>query len=97
MRPTALGLALVLLGCAGGSMGDDLRVRGTIRHLDLEGGAYAIAVDDSTRYQPMNLPPEFQRDGVRVRATLRLREEMMGIHQFGKLVEVVEIQADSGQ
>jgi hypothetical protein len=44
--------------------GTDVRITGTVSHLDLEGGFYAIRGDDGVTYDPTNLPPAFQRDGL---------------------------------
>jgi hypothetical protein len=66
-------------------------IAGVIRFYPLEGGFYAIRGDDGETYNPTNLPEEFRQDGVSVVATVRLRPDLMGIHQVGPLVEVLEI------
>lgn len=66
-------------------------VTGTVRYFALEGGFFAIRGDDSVTYDPTNLAEAFREDGLRVRAELRLRPDMMGIHQVGPIVEIVEI------
>jgi hypothetical protein len=40
---------------------------------------------------PTNLPPAFQRDGLRVEAEARRRDDMMGVHQAGPIVQLVRI------
>jgi hypothetical protein len=66
-------------------------IDGVIRYHELEGGFYAIQGKDGETYNPINLPEQFRQDGLPVAARLRFREEMMGIHQAGPLVEIVEI------
>ena len=68
-----------------------IEIDGVIRYHELEGGFYAIQSKDGETYDPINLPEEFRQDGLPVRARLRLRNDMMGTHQVGPLVEIVEI------
>ncbi|MDF1553994.1 MAG: hypothetical protein P1P84_13070 [Deferrisomatales bacterium] len=72
---------------------DLLEIVGTVAYKDLEGGFYAIDGDDGEKYDPINLPEAFRKDGLRVKATARLKPEMMGFHMYGAIVEIVEIAA----
>jgi Protein of unknown function (DUF3221) len=72
-------------------MGNLVEIDGIIRYHELEGGFYAIQSKDGETYNPTNLPEEFRQDGLPVRAKVRIREDMMGIHQAGPLVDIVEI------
>lgn len=71
--------------------GTPLRITGVIRHDEVEGGFWAIRGDDSVTYDPTNLPEEFRREGLRVEAEARLRDDMAGIHMAGPLVELRRI------
>lgn len=71
--------------------GNLVELEGIIRYHELEGGFYAIQSTDGETYNPINLPEEFRQDGLPVRAQVRIRGDMMGIHQVGPLVEIVEI------
>ena len=73
--------------------GEQLHITGVIRHLDLEGGVFTIQADDGTTYNPINLPTEFQKDGLAVEAEARRRDDMAGIHQVGPLIELERIRA----
>ena len=64
---------------------------GTVLYFDLEGGFYAIRGDDHATYDPVNLPTDFQRNGLRVIATLRPLSGVYSFHQVGTIVEVVAI------
>jgi hypothetical protein len=69
-----------------------LSITGTVHHSDLEGGFWLIRGDDGTSYDPMSgLPEAFREEGLRVAARLRPRPDVMGTHQAGTIVEVVEI------
>jgi acyl dehydratase len=74
-------------------VGTEVRITGVVKHVKLEGGFYAIRGDDAVTYDPTNLPPAFQRDGLRVEAEARRRDDLMGIHQAGPIVELVRIRA----
>ncbi len=71
--------------------GDVVTGTGTVRWFDLEGGFYAIRGDDGKTYDPMNLPPEFREDGVRVRFRAKIRSDMGSFRMVGPIVEVQEI------
>jgi hypothetical protein len=70
---------------------NQMEISGVIRYYELEGGFYAILGEDGETYNPINLPEEFRQDGLPVRAKIRPRHDMMGIHQAGPLVEIIEI------
>jgi hypothetical protein len=105
VRSVALTLLLLNLACAApGSRsssgartsadtvpGTVREIAGVVRFYQLEGGFYAIRGDDGETYNPTNLPEEFRRDGASIIATVKLRPDLMGIHQVGPLVEVLEI------
>ena len=59
---------------------------------DLEGGFYAIVGDNGGRYDPMNLPKEFQKADTRIKVTLRPRNDMMSFRQWGTIAEIVKIE-----
>jgi hypothetical protein len=79
------------MACADSPTAGAFEVAGTIRHHDLEGGVYLIEVGDTARYQPLELDEPFRRDGLRVRATLRVVDAMTSA-QAGTPVEVVRIE-----
>ena len=99
------GLLVTLVACGGGQSGwvtltpaaekegEPVHITGVIRHLELEGGFYAIRGSDSVTYDPRNLPSEFQKDGLAVEADARRRDDVMGIHQVGVIVDLERIRA----
>lgn len=64
---------------------------GTVRYRDLEGGLYIIE-SGGTNYSPIDLPAEFQVDGLEVEAEVRLRDDVAGIGMVGETVEIVGIE-----
>jgi hypothetical protein len=71
--------------------GNQMEISGVVRYYELEGGFYGIRSEEGEIYNPINLPAGFRQDGLPVWARIRLRDDMMGIHQAGPLVEVIEI------
>ena len=66
---------------------------GTIRFLDFEGGFYGIIADGGQHYEPGQLDAQFQKDGLRVRFVVRELEGMMSLRMWGRIVEVVSMEA----
>jgi len=74
-----------------GTAGTRVEITGVVRHYELEGGFYAIRGDDSITYDPTNLPADFQRDGLRVEAEARRRDDLSGTRQVGPIVDLARI------
>ena len=70
----------------------EVEATGTVVFVELEGGFYGIITDDGARYDPVNLPPEFQRDGLRVRFRARILKDTASIHMWGTPVEILHIE-----
>jgi hypothetical protein len=65
---------------------------GEIQYIDLEGGFYGIIADNGNHYDPANLSAEFKVDGLRIRFTAQIAENQGGIHMWGTLIEILEIE-----
>ena len=72
---------------------DSFEIVGTVVHKAIEGGFYAIDGDNGRKYDPINLPKSFRRDGLRVRVTARRRRDAMSLHMYGAIIEIVNIAA----
>jgi len=66
-------------------------ITATIRFIPIEGGFYALRGDDSVTYDPTNLPKLFQVDGLRVESRVQVRNDLVGIHAVGPIVDVLQI------
>jgi hypothetical protein len=95
---------LLLIACSGGrdsgwvvlnqeskGGGSPITLTGVVRHARLEGGFYTIQADDGVTYDPMNLPPDFRQDGLAVEAVARRRNDRLGTHQAGRIIELERI------
>jgi L-ascorbate metabolism protein UlaG (beta-lactamase superfamily) len=65
---------------------------GQIKFLNIEGGFYGILADDGQKFDPLNLPAQFKKDGLRVRFAVKVKEGMASFHMWGKIVEIVNIE-----
>ena len=89
-------LVLSLAGCGGvsvpsGPENAERVVVGEVRWMTFEGGFFAIRSWDGVTYDPLALPAAFEEDGLAVRATLRIRRDIVSFHQAGPIVEVLAI------
>lgn len=74
-----------------GETGEQIRILGVVRRSPLEGGVYLIRGMDSVSYEPSNLPPRFRVNGLTVEAIARQRDDLVGIHQAGPIVDLERI------
>lgn len=72
---------------------DVFEIVGNVTYKSIEGGFYAIDGDDGRKYDPINLPESFKKDGLKVKVTARLKKDAMGFHMYGAIIEVVNIKA----
>jgi hypothetical protein len=68
-----------------------IKATGTVRHLGIEGGFWGIVGDDGQNYDPANLAPEFQKEGLRVSFTAVPSANQMSFHMWGTIVELKTI------
>ncbi|MFX0033538.1 MAG: hypothetical protein ACFE9P_12810 [Candidatus Hermodarchaeota archaeon] len=69
-----------------------INTTGTIVYLDLEGGFYGIIGDDDNHYDPINLPKDFEIDGLRVAFSALRRDDLGSYHMWGIIIQLVNIQ-----
>ncbi|MFC2076410.1 hypothetical protein ACFLT7_04935 [candidate division KSB1 bacterium] len=72
--------------------GDTVTGTGTVIYLDFEGGFYGIVSDDGEHHDPINMESEFKRDGLRVRFSGIIRDDLMSYHMWGHLLELTYIE-----
>ena len=72
---------------------DAFEIVGNVTFKNIEGGFYAIDGDNGSKYDPINLPESFRKDGLRVKVTARRKMDAMSLHMYGAIIEVVNIAA----
>jgi hypothetical protein len=70
---------------------DTFEIQGTVVYKNIEGGFFAIDGDDGSKYDPINLPEAFRKDGLKIRITARLKKDAGSYHMYGAIIEVVNI------
>src|SRR5687768_13149848 len=93
-RKIIIMLAIVLaLGCGmPGKTGSETIPAGAIAttvvdYRELDGCTFLLELDDKQKLQPVNLPLEFQKHGVRLYVLYKVKDGM-GICMAGKMVEL---------
>ena len=94
MKIASLVFAMfVVVGCTSPAAPEVRNVNGTVGHSSIEGGFFYILGDDGIAYTPVNkLMSCFQRDGLRVQATLKIRNDLVS-YVPGTLVDVESIRS----
>jgi hypothetical protein len=91
-----LSTALVFFACILQSCmtdyGDNFIGTGTVVFLPFEGGFYGIKGDDGKSYDPLNLPAEFRKEGLRVRFEAKEMKDQASFHMWGVIVQIDHIQ-----
>lgn len=70
-----------------------MTIVGKVVHKNLEGGFFAIDGEDGKKYNPIGLPQDFQKDGLKVKVKARLMPDAMSIHMYGAIIQVLDITA----
>lgn len=89
----SLILALLVSACSGvESESSEIKyANGTVKYLSIEGGFYGIVTDDYKNLDPLNLPREFQRDGLKIFFKYVEKKNMGSYHMWGMIIEIIEI------
>ena len=66
-------------------------ITGSIVYMDLEGGFYGIKGDDGNNYDPLNLSSEYQKDGIRIKASISFEKNVSSIRMWGKIIHINQI------
>lgn len=60
-----------------------------VHHIGVEGGFWGLTGENGQNYDPLNLPDDLKRAGLRVRFWLRMRKDVATTHMWGTPVQVV--------
>ena len=66
-------------------------ITGSIVYMDLEGGFYGIKGDDGNNYDPLNLSSEYQKHGIRIKASISFEKNVSSIRMWGKIIRINRI------
>ena len=74
--------------------GKVVEINGTVIYMTIEGGFWAItaiANEQSTTYEPLNLPEEFRKEGLSVFVEATVRKDMASFRMVGPIIEIRSI------
>jgi|GEM_PF-3253576 len=89
--------AVALAGCAPERPNAEFTASATVTWVDLVGGFYGLVLNEEVpgvegfQLEPINLPEEFQHDGLAIQGTFRILEDWASIYMWGVMVEVLDI------
>lgn len=63
---------------------------GVVRYVGLEGGFYSLQ-SIKGKFDPMNLPADYQQDGLQVHFVGTVRDDMVSVHLYGPILELSDI------
>ena len=99
MFPAALVAGLVLAGCENETSSDNstansrtVAFTGTVVWVPIETGFYGLRSDDGRQYEPLNLPTDFQVDGLRVWVRGVERHDLVSINMWGTILDILKIE-----
>lgn len=95
MRTVLSVLAFCAAVACSSSTGPVMHTNATVHFNPIEGGFYELVSDaDGVHYDPTNLPACYKEEGLRVDVTFRVRDDLMGIHMAGPIVDIQSIGSD---
>ena len=94
LRPVLSICMMAVLSCASPSdpvISDPeaFFIDATVEFVRVEGGCWALHLDDGTRYQPVDLHDRFRTDGLDVRAAVKFRRDLGSYCMIGEMVEIL--------
>jgi hypothetical protein len=69
-----------------------LQLTGKICYVSNEDGLYGIIGDDGIKYQPTNLPRELRKDGLSVKFSAEIRDDIFTSITWGKTIKITAIE-----
>ncbi len=76
--------------CSARSLNNIEIVSGTVRHISAEGGFWGITADNGKKYEPLHLPLELRRPGLKVEFTVIVLRNNFSVRMWGTPVEILD-------
>lgn len=70
---------------------DHLEGEGLVIYIRIEGGFYGIVAGPNGQWDPINLPAEYMKDGLKVKFEGKIRKDLSSPHMWGAMVELTSI------
>ncbi len=65
-------------------------IKGTVHYISIEGGFWGIIGDDGKCYEPMYLPSELRRGGLKAEFSIIILKDRVSIRMWGTPVEILD-------
>ncbi len=91
LRCLGLCMIAVVLTCCNSAEPESSRIKGTVRHIPLEGGFYGIVSEDGKKFDPLNLPEAFKKDGLTIRFIPEPCDTCMSMRMWGDIVRLKKL------
>ncbi|MDX2254152.1 MAG: hypothetical protein NW214_01415 [Pseudanabaenaceae cyanobacterium bins.39] len=70
-----------------------MQITGTVEYIDIGTGTWAIATSDGTQYEIWQpAPTELLQEGLRVKVSAQMRDDVMSIAAIGDVIEIKSFQ-----
>lgn len=65
-----------------------MKLKATVRYLDLEGGFWGLIDQDNNKFRVINMPEQLKKDGAIVNVTIKPVNEDASIQMWGQAVKI---------
>ncbi len=65
-----------------------MEITGEIRYQDIATGTWSLIAEDGQTYELMSPPPEITEDGMKVKITGVVRDDIMTMAMIGPVIEI---------
>ena len=73
------------------SKGAEETITGKVHYISLEGGFWGIIARDGRKFDPVNLPQKYQKEGLKISFTAEKIEDVASIHMWGQIIRILEV------
>jgi hypothetical protein len=90
----SIGVPIIVIGYISSSDNSNQEIvydTGEIIYLSFEGGFFGIVTDEGIHYDPINLPSEFEIDGLRIRF-IGEKLDLYSFHMWGIIIRIIFIE-----
>lgn len=85
------GVFATVISTVPSSSRDVISAEGKVRYISIDGGFYGIITSDGKKYFPLNLPPAYKVDGLKVRFKAKPKN-VATAYGWGKPIKILEIE-----
>ena len=69
-----------------------MKIKGTVRYINLEMGFWGIESADGQKYVPIQMPEQLKMEGKKVEIRAEIVPDAAGVQMWGKYVQITEFE-----